>query len=114
MATAIRKLIELDGEWRGNASDLLDDLDRIMPDAVTRARGWPRDAIRLSGRVRRAAPALRQTGVPVKLGCPLLANIIENNPALAANSQAMSAFRPIASAVPPGADVPGAVADYRR
>jgi energy-coupling factor transporter ATP-binding protein EcfA2 len=58
-----------DGErsWSGTAADLLSLLHNAAPDEVRRERTWPKDATRLSGRIRRIAPAWRRVGLEVVL-----------------------------------------------
>ena len=50
--------------WRGAAEELLRELPR--PDYVPRT--WPVTGQSLSGRLRRAAPALREMGIGVEFG----------------------------------------------
>ncbi len=55
------------GRWEGTASKLLEAVNmRVSPD-VKNERAWPKDAARLSARLRRVAPALRRAGVEVTL-----------------------------------------------
>lgn len=53
--------------WSGTATDLLAKLNFLATQDLQRARDWPKDAIRLSGRLRRLAPALRRRGVRITL-----------------------------------------------
>jgi len=53
--------------WTGTATELLEHINRAVSDDVRRERGWPKDAVRLSGRLKRIAPALRRCGVEVTL-----------------------------------------------
>ncbi|MDQ3641564.1 MAG: hypothetical protein M3450_08915, partial [Actinomycetota bacterium] len=62
VAGAVRALIHSKGAWNGTPAELLEELRPEHP-----GRGWPADATRLSGRLRRAAPALRTVGVDVEL-----------------------------------------------
>ncbi|MGB8940646.1 MAG: ATP-binding protein [Streptomyces sp.] len=61
-ATAIGHLVDQVGTWRGTASQLLEVLP--LPGGI-RPQGWPKDATRASGRVKRLAPLLRSIGVTV-------------------------------------------------
>lgn len=61
VALALFEFVQSKGSWSGTASDLL---ELIAPDP--RPRGWPRSPRALSGRLRRASPALRQMGVEVE------------------------------------------------
>jgi hypothetical protein len=51
-----------DGRFEGRVGDLLTQLRNHVEDRVLLDRAWPRDAIRLSGELRRLAPALRRGG----------------------------------------------------
>lgn len=53
--------------WTGTATELLEHINRAVADDVRRERGWPKDATRLSARLKRIAPALRRCGVEVTL-----------------------------------------------
>jgi hypothetical protein len=53
--------------FSGTATELLARLSGLTPTESQRAKGWPKDAARLSARLRRAAPALRRAGVDVRL-----------------------------------------------
>ncbi len=63
VASAVCRFLEgRDGRpWTGTATELLHSLE-VDP----KPRGWPADGTRLSGRLRRAAPALRSVGVEVE------------------------------------------------
>ena len=67
MATAIRGLIEVGGEFKGTATELLAKIALFAPESIRRQREWPTNATVLSGVVRRVAPALRATGIEVDL-----------------------------------------------
>jgi len=51
-----------DGRFEGRVSDLFAQLRNHVEERVLLDRAWPRDAIRLSGELRRLAPALRRGG----------------------------------------------------
>jgi hypothetical protein len=53
--------------WDGTASQLLGAINLRVAPEVKNERGWPKDAARLSTRLKRAAPALRRVGVDVVL-----------------------------------------------
>lgn len=61
VAAALCALVKSKGPWTGTPGELLDE---IRPEH--QSRGWPADATRLSGRLRRAAPTLRAVGVNVE------------------------------------------------
>jgi energy-coupling factor transporter ATP-binding protein EcfA2 len=52
---------------QGTASELLEAINSRTPLDRQRERDWPKDATRLSGRLRRVAPALRRAGVDLVL-----------------------------------------------
>ncbi|MFI5620385.1 ATP-binding protein [Streptomyces sp. NPDC051567] len=60
--TAVATLVEETGTWRGTAAQLLEQLP--VPGGF-RPQGWPKDATRASGRIKRLAPLLRSIGVTV-------------------------------------------------
>jgi len=66
VAQAVREFATEFG-WRGTASELLKELNRQEDDDAKRQKTWPPDGSRLSGRLRRAAPALRKGGVHVEM-----------------------------------------------
>ncbi len=61
VAAAVCRLVEEKATWSGTPAELLEELRPEHP-----PRGWPADATRLSGRLRRAAPNLRSVGVEVE------------------------------------------------
>ncbi len=67
IASAVQAMAEKQQVWTGTATDLLDEINRHAPLDRQRERDWPKDATRLSGRLRRVAPALRRAGVELAL-----------------------------------------------
>jgi hypothetical protein len=67
VAVAVQELAAEVRTWSGTATKLLEEINQRTPTDRQRMRDWPRDATRLSGRLRRAAPALRRAGVEVSL-----------------------------------------------
>lgn len=61
VAAALCALVRSKGSWTGTPADLLEEIRPEHP-----GRGWPADATRLSGHLRRAAPTLRSVGVDVE------------------------------------------------
>jgi len=53
--------------WTGTATRLLELINGAVPLEVQRERGYPKDAARLSARLKRVSPALRRAGVEVIL-----------------------------------------------
>jgi hypothetical protein len=65
IAIAVQGIAEEKGRWLCTASELLAAInDRTSTDRQ-RQRDWPKDATRLSARLRRITPALRRVGVDV-------------------------------------------------
>lgn len=61
------KLLEAsEGRFEGRVTDLLEGLRDRANEAALRDRRWPADPIRLSGELRRLAPAFRAIGVAVE------------------------------------------------
>jgi hypothetical protein len=52
-------------DWEGTATDLLQALSGHVSDEIRKGKAWPKDARTMSGKVRRLAPLLRQSGVDV-------------------------------------------------
>jgi putative DNA primase/helicase len=67
IAAAVQAFAAEEGIWQGTASELLEVINRRTPSERQRERDWPKDATRLSGRLRRVAPALRRAGVDLTL-----------------------------------------------
>ena len=69
IAEAVRAIMadSAAGRWEGTASLLLEQVNMRVAVEVKNERGWPKDASRLSARLRRVAPALRRAGVEVTL-----------------------------------------------
>jgi hypothetical protein len=65
IATALREFMVDRPEWRGTASDLLGSLSLLVPEGERRSRAWPTAPNKLSGRLRRQAPFLRQIGITI-------------------------------------------------
>jgi hypothetical protein len=63
VGVAIRKLIEKQEKWEGEAAQLLEALNGLVPDEQRREKTWPRNALSLGHRLRRLAPALRRAGI---------------------------------------------------
>ncbi|MEV8308970.1 ATP-binding protein [Streptomyces flavidovirens] len=59
---AVANLVDEVGTWRGTAAQLLEQLP--LPGGI-RPQGWPKDATRAGGRIKRLAPLLRSIGVAV-------------------------------------------------
>lgn len=72
VAGAVRKLVRglpenEKAEWKGIATELLERLSGLVSETVQRGKTWPKDATRLSGRLRRLAPALRAVNIAIDL-----------------------------------------------
>jgi len=55
-----------DGGWSGTATELLDEINRLAPDTVSKQRSWSKRANHLTGKLRSIAPNL----VPKELKSP--------------------------------------------
>lgn len=66
VATAVKELVEKQGEWVGTAQELLIELENYASEKVRKSQLWPKSARSLSSRLRRAATFLRQAGVEVE------------------------------------------------
>ena len=56
--------------WTGKAGELLSLLKNTQEEEITRRKGWPKDAARLSRELRRLSPSLRLEGVNVEFDTP--------------------------------------------
>lgn len=65
VAMAVRALLAKEGSWQGTASELLVVLQKYVLEQTRNTKAWPRSPKALSGRLRRAATFLRQTGIEV-------------------------------------------------
>ena len=54
-----------DQEWCGTATDLLEALKDVVPEATKKAKSWPRSPRSLANALRRVVPNLRATGLEV-------------------------------------------------
>jgi hypothetical protein len=68
IAVAVRAMLEKQTEWKGTATELLADLGKVVSEAETKSKIWPKNARALSGRLRRVAPSLRKTGIEITFG----------------------------------------------
>jgi hypothetical protein len=67
-ADTLRRFAEERGPWKGNATELLRALNSLFECDGRPGPGWPKDATRLSNRLRRVSPVLRRAGVEVEQG----------------------------------------------
>jgi energy-coupling factor transporter ATP-binding protein EcfA2 len=67
VAVAVQAITEDKGRWTCTASELLAAINERTPLDRQRQRDWPKDATRLSQKLRRVAPALRRVGIEVIL-----------------------------------------------
>ncbi len=65
-AVAFREWFEGQEQWTGTASDLLQSLERDQDDKLLKHQAWPKDATRVSTRLRRLSGFLRRLGIDVK------------------------------------------------
>ena len=67
VASAVQAIADDERTWQGTATELLARINDRTSAERQRERDWPRDATRLSNRLRRVAPALRRAGVSMTL-----------------------------------------------
>jgi hypothetical protein len=67
IAVAVQAIAEEKGRWLCTASELLGAINERTPLDRQRQRDWPKDATRLSQKLRRVSPALRRVGIDVIL-----------------------------------------------
>jgi hypothetical protein len=65
VALAVRGLAAQKNAWTGTAKELLTLLAEQAGESATRDKSWPKNANSLSGKLRRAAPALRKCGLEI-------------------------------------------------
>jgi hypothetical protein len=65
VASAVRSLMATQSQWAGTASELLNALERKAGERASKSKHWPSSPRSLSGRLRRAATFLRQTGIDI-------------------------------------------------
>jgi energy-coupling factor transporter ATP-binding protein EcfA2 len=67
VAEAVRTILaELLNGWEGTATMLLEAINLRVSEDVKKERGWPKDAARLSARLKRVQPALRRVGIEIE------------------------------------------------
>ena len=74
VARALRELLDcqaddgwgVSGHWSGTATELLEELEKLIGDNTRRQKEWPKSARRLSGHLKRIAPNLRAAGIEVE------------------------------------------------
>jgi hypothetical protein len=65
VATAVTRLLKGKTDWKGSATELLDQLNANTPEDLRRSSGWPRDSRAMSNQLRRVSPLLREIGFRV-------------------------------------------------
>jgi hypothetical protein len=65
VAAAVRAFVEEHSEWSGTVSELLTAIDSRQSEAVRKSPDWPKDATRLSKRLRVVQTTLADAGVQV-------------------------------------------------
>jgi hypothetical protein len=63
VAVAVRRLLDKQEEWSGTATELLARLGELIDEETRRSKSWPAAPNALSNRLKRIAPALRETGI---------------------------------------------------
>jgi hypothetical protein len=54
--------------WSGENGQLLKELQHFVDDEARKSKGWPKSGNKLSGRIKKAAPALRKNGIGIREG----------------------------------------------
>ncbi len=65
VADAIIRLMEAREHWEGSATELLEALSSLVPDATARSKPWPKDARSMGKRLRRGETFLKAYGIDV-------------------------------------------------
>jgi hypothetical protein len=65
VADAVRAFMAGKTQWRDTATALLASLEFFVAARIAKAKSWPANGKSLSGRLRRAAPALRAIGIEI-------------------------------------------------
>jgi hypothetical protein len=68
VGSAVRRFMQTREEWSGTAQELLGLLTPLVGEQVSREREWPKRPNTHSGKLKRAASALRKIGIDVTLG----------------------------------------------
>ena len=66
VAEAIRAFVMCNGEFSGDCSTLLGELNKAADSAMQRRDGWPKSSQALSNKLRERAPNLRALGIAVE------------------------------------------------
>jgi len=73
VSVAVQNLMEGQRErtldsWEGTATDLLRNLEIVMPDNITRSVTWPKGPPQLTKRLNRLKPTFREIGITIETG----------------------------------------------
>ena len=68
IASTLVELVQHQGAWKGNSSELLEALHQHASDETKKQQGWPKRPNALSGAVKRIAPNLRVAGIDCNMG----------------------------------------------
>lgn len=60
--------VAVDGNWDGQASELLTHIETMASESETHSKTWPKDGKSLSGNLRRLAPNFRAIGIELDFG----------------------------------------------
>lgn len=67
VGSALRTFINERGAWKGNASELLNELGKIVSIQEAKEKYWPKSGSALSSRISNLMPALRKIGIKVNI-----------------------------------------------
>ncbi|MGC1932636.1 MAG: hypothetical protein WA667_26990 [Candidatus Nitrosopolaris sp.] len=68
VASAILKFMEGRKDWKGNATELLEELDQIVGEKASKNKYWPRTSSVLSRRINEVKTNLQEVGISIKEG----------------------------------------------
>jgi hypothetical protein len=68
VADTLIQFMQARTEWKGTPKELHNTLDELAPDRVKGLPEWPKNSQKLSGKLRRLAPALRANGIAIIFG----------------------------------------------
>jgi hypothetical protein len=66
VSAAVQAMMADKNEWKGTATELLEELERIAGEKVVRNKRWPESPQALSGRIKRGATFLRRAKINIE------------------------------------------------
>ncbi|MDX6269893.1 MAG: hypothetical protein QOD28_1116 [Acidobacteriota bacterium] len=68
IAATLVEFVQRQEVWKGKASELFEEINRLATDETKRQQGWPKRSNTLTGALNRIAPNLRAIGVECNMG----------------------------------------------